>query len=128
MSKKQSIFLRFQKNCETSDDHFDNQLKSHYYKSSFDKVFTAAQELFEKNPNMKVNSTSKDRGEIAVSMTNSPHAFIVATVIQVRPFQTAVDFMVSSEKFSIIGLYPTLKKVILQLYSELDKQLPKAEK
>lgn len=128
MSKKQSIFLRFQKNCETSDDHFDNQLKSHYYKSSFDKVFTAVQELFEKNPNMKVNSTSKDRGEIAVSMTNSPHAFIVATVIQVRPFQTAVDFMVSSEKFSIIGLYPTLKKVILQLYSELDKQLPKAEK
>lgn len=128
MSKKQSIFLRFQKNCETSDDHFDNQLKSHYYKSSFDKVFTAVQELFEKNPNMKVHSTSKDRGEIAVSMTNSPHAFIVATVIQVRPFQTAVDFMVSSEKFSIIGLYPTLKKVILQLYSELDEQLPKAEK
>lgn len=127
MSKKQSIFLRFQKNCETSDDHFDKQLKSHYYKSSFDKVFTAVQELFEKNPNMKVNSTSKERGEIAVSMKNSPHAFIVATVIQVRPFQTAVDFMVSSEKFSIIGLYPTLKKAILQLYSELDKQLPKAE-
>lgn len=76
---------------------------------------------------MKITAVSKDRGEISVSMTSRPKAFIIVTVIQVRPFQTAVDFMVSSEIFSIFGLYPTLKKLVLRFYQELDKQLPKSD-
>lgn len=48
MSRKPSIFQRFQKNCETSDDHFDKDLKSHYYKSSFDKVLTTVEDMFKK--------------------------------------------------------------------------------
>lgn len=127
MSSKPSIFQRFQKTCETSDNHFDNELKSHYYKSSFDKVLHVVQEMFEKDPSMNISTISKERGEVAVSMSKHPKAFIVATVIQVRPFSTAVDFMISTEKFSIFGLYPTLKKLILQFYRELDKQLPSAE-
>lgn len=127
MSRKPSIFQRFQKKCETSDDHFDKDLKSHYYKSSFDKVLTTVEDMFKKDPAMKITAVSKDRGEISVSMTSGPKAFIIVTVIQVRPFQTAVDFMVSSEKFSIFGLYPTLKKLVLSFYQELDKQLPNAD-
>jgi hypothetical protein len=127
MSRKPSIFQRFQKNCETSDDHFDKDLKSHYYKSSFDKVLTTVEDMFKKDPAMKITAVSKDRGEISISMTSRPKAFIIVTVIQVRPFQTAVDFMVSSEIFSIFGLYPTLKKLVLRFYQELDKQLPKSD-
>ena len=95
MSQKRSIFQRFFKECETRDDHFDEQLKSHYYRTSFDKVFHAVEEVFGGDPNMEIVSKSKDRGEIAIRMHKSPNAFIVATVIQVRPFETACDFMVS---------------------------------
>ncbi|MCU9614172.1 hypothetical protein OEV98_11430 [Caldibacillus lycopersici] len=124
MSKKRSFFQRWQKQCETRDDHFDPELKSHYYKTSFDKVFQGVEDTIRKNTNMTITSTAKDRGEIAIKMSNGPKAFIVATVIQVRPFETAVDFMVSSDNLSITGLYPSLKKVVLQLYAELDKSLP----
>jgi len=128
MSQRKSIFQRFFKECETRDDHFDPDLKSHYYRTSFDKVFQAVEELFRANPAMEITSVSRERGEIAIHMNKSPNAFIVATIIQVRPFETACDFMVSSEKFSITGLYPTLKKLILQFYAELDKKLPSSGK
>lgn len=124
MGKRKSLFQRFQKECETSDDHFDPDLKSHYYKASFDKVYDAVLEMFEKDENFKVVTASKERGEIAVNMTLRPKPFIVATVVQVRPFETAVDFMVSSEKFSLTGIYPALKRVALQLFRRLDQKLP----
>lgn len=121
---KRSIFLRYHRQCETRDDHFDEELKSHYYKTSFDKVFKAVENMFSNNPDFKVSSISKERGEMAIHMNKSPHAFIVVTVIQVRPFETACDFMVSSEKFSLTGLYPQLKKLVVQFYKTLDKELP----
>ncbi|WP_062355208.1 hypothetical protein [Bacillus kwashiorkori] len=124
MSRKKSIFQRFHKQLETRDDHFDDELRSHYYKTSFDKVFQAVTEVFQKDQTMEISSTSKERGELAIHMKKNPHAFIVVTVIQTRPFETAVDFMVSSDKFSIIGLYPALKKIVVGLYKELDKKLP----
>ncbi len=124
MSQKKSIFQRFFKECETRDDHFDDDLKSHYYRTSLDKVFQAVEEVFAKSPEMEIVSKSKERGEMAIRMKKSPKAFIIATVIQVRPFETACDFKVSSDKFSLIGLYPTLKRLVLQFYAELDKKLP----
>lgn len=124
MSKKRSIFQRWSKQCETRDDHFDEELKSHYYKTSFDKVYNAVEEYFKGNPNFVISSSSKERGEIGIRMKKGPQAFVVATVIQVRPFETAIDFMISSDKFSITGLYPSLKKLVIQFYSDMDKKLP----
>lgn len=128
MTQRRSIFQRFFRECETSDHHFDEELKSHYYKASFDKVYRAVVDLFKQNPDMEIVSESEERGEIGVRMTTSLQAFIVATVIQVRPFETAVDFKVSSEKISLTGLYPKLKKVILSFYNKLDKDLPPVNK
>lgn len=124
MTRRRSLFQRFQKECETNDNHFDPDLKSHYYKASFDKVYQAVLDIFQNDKDFKISSTSKERGEIAINMLKRPKAFIVATVVQVRPFETAVDFMVSSEQFSVTGLYPTLKKEVVKFYRILDQQLP----
>ena len=128
MTQRRSIFQRFFRECETSDNHFDEELQSHYYKASFDKVYRAVLDLFKQNPDMEIVSESKERGEIGIHMKTSLKAFIVATVIQVRPFETAVDFKVSSEKISLIGLYPKLKKLVMDFYHKLDQELPPAKK
>ncbi|WAA11650.1 cytosolic protein [Fervidibacillus halotolerans] len=124
MAKKKSIFQRWQRQCETGDEHFDSDLKSHYYKTAFDKVYQTVIDMFEKNPNITVSTTSKERGEIAAQLHKNPKAFIVATVIQVRPFEVSVDFMISSESFAPLGLYPKLKSVVESFYKYLDQQLP----
>ncbi|WAA10182.1 cytosolic protein [Fervidibacillus albus] len=124
MAKRKSIFQRWQKECETGDEHFDSNLKSHYYKTSFDKVYQTVVEMFEKNPNITITSEQKERGEIAAQLHKNPKAFIVATVIQVRPFEISVDFMISSENFAPLGLYPKLKNVVISFYQHLDQQLP----
>ncbi len=125
---QKSIFQRFFRECETSDHHFDEQLKSHYYKASFDKVYQAVFNMFKRNPQIEIVSESKERGEIGLYMNNHLKPFIVATVIQVRPFETAVDFKVSTEKFSLFGLYPKLRKLIIEFYRELDKEFPQVQK
>lgn len=122
--RRKSIFQRWQRQCETGDEHFDPELKSHYYKASFDKVFQALIDMFGNHPDTTVSTSSKERGEIAVQLNRNPKAFIVATVIQVRPFETAVDFMISSDNFAPLGLYPKLKKRVLAFYKELDEKLP----
>jgi len=127
MNKKPSIFLRFMKQCETRDQHFDSSLKSHYYKTSFEKVYNTVLDLINTKDEMAIISQSKEHGEISVQVQNKLDAFLIITIIQVRPFETSVDFMISSEKFSLTGLYPSLKKVILEMYKELDSKLPRKE-
>lgn len=127
VTQRKSLFQRFYRECETSDDHFDVDLRSHYYKASFEKVYQAVVDFFKQNPDMEIVSESKERGEIGIHMKTSLNAFIVATVIQVRPFETAVDFKVSTEKIAITGMYPKLKKLILNFYRVLDQELPPAK-
>jgi hypothetical protein len=40
----------------------------------------------------------------------------------VKPYQTAVDFYLSTERFSITGANPVLKKEILRLYDKLNQK------
>jgi hypothetical protein len=124
MSRRKSIFQRWMKECETRDDHYDPELRSHYYKQSYKNVLQAVIGLFEGRNDMEVASVSEERGEIAIHMTRWPKAFIVATVIQVRPREISVDFMVSTEAFNPFGMYPKLRKLVLGFYGQLDQQLP----
>ncbi|MEI5905501.1 cytosolic protein [Bacillus spongiae] len=125
MAGLKTLFIRFSQECETSDMHQDQELQTQYYKASFDKVMSIVEELFS-SKEYKIQSVSKDHGEISVG--KSGKLFIVATVLTVQPFETAVDFKVTADKTVITGAYPRLKTEILSYYRKLNQQLTPVKK
>jgi len=115
------LFTRFRNSCETNEGHGDADLRTHYYRANKDTLFVTVEGIIKKRKGTVITDSSKERGEIAADITNPFASFLIATIVTVRPFETAVDFHLSTERFSPLGNYPALKKVILELYQELDK-------
>ncbi|MFL6517522.1 MAG: hypothetical protein ACJ8GL_05545, partial [Bacillus sp. (in: firmicutes)] len=62
-----------------------------------------------------------DHGEIAVEISKPIPCFLIVTIISVKPLETAVDFNISSERFSLLGTYPDLKKRINAYYERINQ-------
>ncbi|QKY69649.1 cytosolic protein [Lentibacillus sp. CBA3610] len=123
MSFRQVIAKYFSDHAETNDLHTDPSLQTHYYKTTRDKGFNMLENLLQNNPKYSINSRSKEHGEISASVVKGKKAFIVATVIMVRPYRTAIDFSVTTE--SVLPFdFGYSHKMIQQLYSYADKELP----
>ncbi|MEV9502881.1 cytosolic protein [Bacillus safensis] len=121
-------FKRFMSNhTETSDEHPVSELKSHYYKSTNAQVFQAVEAILSRNDSYQVTSVSAERGEISANIRLPKKAFLVATVISIRPFETAVDFNVTTET-ALPTDFGYSQKTVLSLYDELDKQLPRIDR
>jgi len=122
MANFRNLFLRFSKQIETTDRHSDDQLKTHYYKANFNQLFGSVEKIFREDADCRILTVSKEHGEIAVEVNKPIHCFLVATVVSVKPMVAAVDFNISTERFSITGTYPVLRKRIGSYYDKL-KQL-----
>ncbi|MFC7061563.1 cytosolic protein [Halobacillus seohaensis] len=109
---------------ETSEDHKDSFLKTQYYKAKRDEIFHAVEEMFP-SPS-EIVAVSKERGEITIKYKGSRKAFIVATIIMVRPFQTAVDFSVTTDSGGPID-FGFSRKLIINSYEKLDHQFSKVD-
>ncbi|APJ12086.1 cytosolic protein [Bacillus safensis] len=121
-------FKRFMSNhTETSDEHPVSELKSHYYKSTNAQVFQAVETILSRSDSYQVTSVSAERGEISANIRLPKKAFLVATVISIRPFETAVDFNVTTET-ALPTDFGYSQKTVLSLYDELDKQLPRIDR
>ncbi|WP_160723962.1 hypothetical protein [Bacillus sp. USDA818B3_A] len=116
-----NIFTRFKKQIETSDRNSDDSLKTHYYKGTFNQVYQTVEKLFHDDADCHVTTVSKEHGEIAVEINKPIPCFLVVTIVSVKPLETAVDFNISSERFSLLGMYPQLKKRILSYYDKIGK-------
>ncbi len=115
------LFIRFNKHLETSDRQKDVSLKTHYYKATFNKLFQSVEELIRQDADCRITTISKERGEIAVEMNKPIPCFVIVTIVSVTAMETAVDFTISSEKFSPVGIYPTLRKRILSFYERINQ-------
>ncbi|XJZ26439.1 hypothetical protein ACF5W4_13735 [Bacillota bacterium Lsc_1132] len=115
------LFQRFKKQVETSDHQRDEELRTHYYKTNFNQMFQTIEELFRKDADCRVTTVSKEHGELAVEISKPFPCFLVVTIISARPLETSVDFTVSTERFSLIGSYPILKRRIVTYYERLNK-------
>ncbi|MFZ7945638.1 hypothetical protein [Neobacillus sp. 19] len=113
------IFTRFKKQLETSDHNMDDSLKTHYYKATFNQMFQSVEKLFHEDADCQVMTVSKEHGEIAVEVNKPIPCFLIVTIVSVKPMETAVDFNISSEKFSLLGIYPDLKKRIQSYYGRI---------
>jgi len=115
------LFTRYKKQIETSDNHRDEALQTHYYKGTFNQVFHSVEEYFKADADCHVATVSKDHGEIAVEINKPVPCFLVVTILAVRGNETAVDFNISTESFSVTGSYPLLKKRIISFYERLNQ-------
>lgn len=118
-----SLQLIFTNHSETSDNHVQEQLRSHYYKTNVKKAMQAVKEIVDKMAGFEISSFSEERGEISINVKKGRKAFIVVTVIPVRPFETAIDFSATTETLFIPVDFGYSRKMIIQLYSQLDKKL-----
>ena len=116
-----NIFTRFKKQLETSDSNTDVSLKTHYYKGTFNQLFQSIEKLFHDDADCRVTTVSKDHGEIAVEINKPIPCFLVVTIVSVKPMETAVDFNISSESFSLLGIYPQLKKRVVSYYERINR-------
>jgi hypothetical protein len=116
-----NLFTRFKKQIETSDHHTEDALKTHYYKATFNQLFAAVDKIFHEDADCRVTTVSKEHGEFAVEVSKPFSCFLIVTIVSVRPMETAVDFNISSERFSLFGTYPDLKKRINSYYQRINQ-------
>lgn len=124
MSWLKTFTNRYSQQCESSEHHRDTELQTRYYKSNFEKTLRGVEEVFSNKQHYEIKSVSKEHGEILIHSKQSPRLDIIITIITVRPLETAVDFTVSTEKWSPMGINKVLKKQILAAYDALDQKLP----
>ncbi|MYL50328.1 cytosolic protein [Halobacillus litoralis] len=116
---KAFISRYFSKHSETSEEHKDSALITHYYKAKHDDLFRAVEGLFP-SPS-EIVASSKERGELTVKYKGNRRAFIVVTIIMVRPFRTAVDFSVTTDSGGPVD-FGYSRNLIVQFYQKLDSQ------
>ncbi|MFS0654615.1 cytosolic protein [Bacillus sp. 179-C3.3 HS] len=127
MTLGQKLKRYMSNHTETSDHHPVSELKSRYYKSTNSHVFQAVEAVLSQNERYQVTSVSAERGEISANIRKPKKAFLVATIISIRPFETAVDFNVTTET-ALPTDFGYSQKNVLVLYEELDKQLPRIDR
>lgn len=126
MSFRQKLRKYLGNHAETREEHSDPTLKTRYYKTTKDRGLETLEKLIKHSQKYQMNSLSKEHGEMSVLISKGKKAFIVITVIMVKPFQTAIDFSVSTESvFPFDFGYST--KVINDLYTLIEKELTPAE-
>jgi hypothetical protein len=116
-----NLFVRFKKQIETSDRNTDDSLKTHYYKGNFNQLFESVEKLFHEDADCRITTVSKEHGEIAVEVSKPIPCFLIVTIVSVKSMEIAVDFNISSEKFSLFGTYPDLKKRINSYYERINQ-------
>jgi hypothetical protein len=121
MSFLKALTGRYQKYSGTSENNRDEQLKTRYYKANFNQVFQSVEELLKAEPTYRITSVSKEHGEISAEMNGKVPSFLTVTVITTKPFETAVDLHISTEKSSVSGINPALKCELLKIYEKLDR-------
>ncbi|WP_077621283.1 cytosolic protein [Sediminibacillus massiliensis] len=122
MNFRQFFSKFFNNHSETSENHWDQNLQTHYFKTTKDKGFQVIEDYFNKSSNCEIVALSKEHGEISVNFSKGRKAFVVATVIMVRPYRTAVDFSVTTESVIPFDLGYS-HNLIPKLYDELKKEL-----
>ncbi|MCM3619408.1 cytosolic protein [Sutcliffiella horikoshii] len=108
---------------ETRENHSEEELRSRYYKTTNKNAMKALQELFKTMDGATIKSVSEEHGEIAVQWTKGRKAFVIATVISVRPFETAVDFSVTTETKLLPFDFGYSRSLIKHMYDRIDKSM-----
>lgn len=113
----------FNNHSETSDSHIDESLKTRYYKASKNTVIQAVEDYFNSSTDFSIHARSDQHGEIGATSKRGKKVLIIATVVMVRPYHTALDFSVTTETPVHID-FGHSNKIIKRIYQHVNEQLP----
>lgn len=121
MGFREILSKYFNNHSETLERHWDPELRSRYYKTTKDRGFETVAQFFKHMPKAEVLALSPERGELTVNYKGKRRAFVVATVIMVKPHRTSIDFSVTTEGGLLdLGFSHNLIK---KFYEGIDKEL-----
>ncbi len=123
MSIRSNMKKYFDNHAETSENHDDVKLRTHYYKISKDKGITLIETIIQNSQKYKLNSISKEYGELSVNVKKGKKAFIVIAVIMTKPYHTAIDISVTTEALLPFD-FGYSNKIIAELYEQFNKEMP----
>ena len=103
--------------AETKELHVDPYLRSHYYKTNYQKAKDAVL-LHAKELKLDVRHVDDVHKELFLQ---GPRHHVICSIVQVSPIETSVDFKV--EVYGLLGMNKP-KNIILGFYRYLDKELP----
>lgn len=121
MGFKETLNKYFNNHSETGEEHWDKNLQSKYFKTTKDRAFETIMDYFKNNPNSEIKASSQERGEITVNYKGKRRAFVVVTIIMVKPYRTSVDFSITTEG----GLFDLgfSHNLITTLYDDFKKEM-----
>lgn len=111
-----SFMSFFQVSCETREVHRDLDLRTHYYRNSFEQCLKAVKAYAEKEQ-IDVKQVNPTHGEIYLLGNGFD---VIVTALQLSPIETGVDLKVNY--FNLIGLNRP-KKRALEIYKYMDSAL-----
>ncbi len=126
MSMGYKIKRFFNNHSETSDNHIDKSLKTRYYKASKNTVIQTVEDYFNSSPDFSIHARSDQHGEIGATSKRGKKVLVIATVVMVRPYHTALDFSVTTETPVHID-FGHSNKIIRRVYQHVNEQLPEIE-
>lgn len=102
--------------AETKELHSDVTLRSHYYKTNYQKTKAVIIE-YAKEHKIDVRNIDDEHKELFLQASKY---HVIVSMVQVTPYETSVDLKV--ELYTMVG-FNRPKKKIIALYEYLDKQL-----
>jgi hypothetical protein len=109
--------------AETSEQHIDDRLKTHYYKANKKVVMNALKEMLDEDTNYRELGFSDERGEVTFEIRQPKYSFVVVSVVSLAGNNTAVDITVSTE--SVLPFqFGNNQRVIMNIYEDLKQRLP----
>ncbi len=119
---KETVDKFFNNHSETSEKHSDPQLQTHYFKTTKDKAFQIVESYFHNKSGCDIIATSHEHGEISLNLHGKKKAFIIITIVMVKPFRTAIDFSVTTESVLPFDLGYS-HRLIPTLYQTLSEKM-----
>ncbi|WP_430487445.1 cytosolic protein [Priestia flexa] len=119
----QKVKSVFSNHSETRDHHENPKLQTHYYKSTASQTFTQVQNLLKNMNGVEILAAYEERGEISLNVSKGRKAFVVITIISLRPFETAIDFSVTTESKVMPFDFGYSKELIIFFYQHFDQHL-----
>ncbi len=105
-----------QTHYETSDRELDPKLQTHYYKNNYAQCKEVVLKAAKAN-DFKLAFEDDSRQEL---MLKRQDAEVIVSMVRISPIETALDFTVNTSGMISLGKG---KKIIVTLYTELDKNL-----
>ncbi|MDM5315609.1 cytosolic protein [Fictibacillus sp. b24] len=108
--------------AETSEQHVDERLKTHYFKANKHEVMRVIKQILDEDTNFQELGFSEERGEVTFEVRQPKNAFVVVSVVTVKPNRTAVDLNVSTES-ALPFNFGNNQRLITSIYEMLKQKL-----